>query len=358
MYKIGAGLGSIGLLTEDFSEANISENMIGIIPFDKDTSAFLALFLLTKYGQLQIQRHMSFQAQPKINVTDIKKIRVPNPTKAFLSRISSIVQKSYLKRKEANQKYKEAEEMLVKTLGEGLIDQSFNTTYLSSNDDVMNSAMLRLDADYYGATYGKANDIFPKSILFKDIAQVVTDVIDPTLEPSRHFKYISIKDIDAATGEIKQFESILGWKAPSRARLLIKTRDILLSSLKGSMDKVGLTPDELDGAIASTGFFVIRELGRKFPAEALFILLRTPFVKSQLERKASGAIMEAVSSKEFESIRVPDIQDDKLIDLITSLVSESFNLRHESLHYIEQAETEVEYYIKRSCSDDSTFKQQ
>lgn len=358
MYKIGAGLGNIGLLTEDFDEANISENMIGIIPYNKDASAFLAVFLLTKYGQLQIQRQVSYQAQPKMNVADIVNIQVPKPDEPFRSFISSNVQKSYLKRKEANQKYKEAESILVMTLGEGLVDQSSSITYLSGNNAVMKSTNLRLDADYYGSAYSKGNDSISKSVLFRDIAQVVTDVIDPTQEPSRYIRYISIKDINAATGEVEQFESISGWKAPSRARLLVKARDILLSSLKGSLDKVGIVPNDLDGAIASTGFFVIRELGKNFPAEALFMLLRTPFVKNQLQRKASGAIMEAISSKEFKSIWVPDIRGDESIELITSLVNESFNLRRESRHYIEQAKTEVEYYIERSCRNDSTFKQQ
>lgn len=351
VYKIGAGSGTVGLLTEDFREANISENMIGIKSFDKHISPFLAIFLTTEYGQRQIERQKSFQAQPKINVTDIEKILVPIPDQEFQLFISSLVQEAYSKRKESNQMYAEAESVLGEVLGMELFKQSYSKAYTASSGNVLGSTTLRLDASYHGSTYGWADEVLSRSAPLKEIATMVTDSIETSEYQTRQFRYISLKSIDGTTGEINEVENLLGWQAPSRARLLVKARDVLVSSLKGSVDKVGMVPDELDGAVASTGFFVVREGTSKMPAEALFLLFRAPFLRAQLERLASGAILEAVSNKEFANTRVPVIQNPESIARIVSLVRQSFELRHQSRQYIEQAKREIREYVKRNVKD-------
>ena len=48
---------------------------------------------------------------------------------------------------------------------------------------------------------------------------------------------------------------IKGDQAPSRARRILKENDVIVSSVKGSLEKVALVDKEYDGSLASTGFF-------------------------------------------------------------------------------------------------------
>jgi type I restriction enzyme S subunit len=358
LYKIGAGLGSIGLLTDELPDANISENMIGIRPFNKHMSPFLAVFLITEYGQRQIKRQKSFQAQPKINVTDIEKILIPVPHDDCLAKVSYLIQEAYSKREEATQTYAEAENILAKVLGTGWLRESGSKTYSASSMDILESTTFRLDAPYYGSTYGQSEQMLSRSTPLREIATIVADTIHTSEHPTKQFRYISLKSIDETTGEIREVENLLGWQAPSRARLLVRTRDILVSSLRGSIDKVAMVPDELDGAIASTGFFVVRERSNQMPAEVLLALFRAPFLRAQLERLASGAILEAVSNTEFKKIRVPIGQSQELITKVAALVRQSFRLHSQCQQHVEQAKIEVEKYVERGVRDVSPLEQQ
>jgi len=137
----------------------------------------------------------------------------------------------------------------------------------------------------------------------------------------------------------------MGHEAPSRARMLVKAGDVLVSSLLGSLDNVGLVSEELDCAVASTGFFVIGS--DHFLSEFLFLIFRSNLIKLQLEEKTASAIMIAVPKKTFGDLLVPAIPQEEHKQ-ISNLVKQSFALRKEAEELLEKAKKEVEGFIEKN----------
>ena len=95
-----------------------------------------------------------------------------------------------------------------------------------------------------------------------------------------------------------------------------------------------MVPKELDGEVASTGFFVVNS--DNYLNEFLFLLFRSEIMKKQLEQKTAGAIMAAVPKSVFGDLLVPIIPKQKQ-EKIDELVKQSFVLRKEAKQLLDEA---------------------
>lgn len=306
----------------------------------------LFAFLKTKYAINQLVRLTMASMYPAMSEEDIGTIFIPLPSSSFQENIETVIKKSYKKLNEANAKYKEAETLLNKTLGIERLDLNQDKTFEVGFNEV--EPTLRFDAERYQPKYKQIKKVISKSGYkvkkLKEVAKISTKKIDPTQEPTKYFNYIELANINPSTGEIEEYSQIIGYKAPSRARMLVKSGDVLVASLSGSLDNVGLVPVELDSAIASTGFFVIRS--EHFLSEFLFLLFRSDLMKLQLEEKTAGAIMSAVPKTTFGDLLIPLVPLEKQ-RLVSNLIKESFRLRKEAKGLLEKAKKEVEQYIEK-----------
>ena len=75
---------------------------------------------------------------------------------------------------------------------------------------------------------------------------------------AREFTYVDIGSVDRETKRIVDPKVLPSSKAPSRAKQLLKTGDVLVSMTRPNLNAVALVPPDLDGAIGSTGFHVLR----------------------------------------------------------------------------------------------------
>ena len=80
--------------------------------------------------------------------------------------------------------------------------------------------------------------------------------VDPRQEADVEFTYIDIGGIDGL--RIAETKRLTSSQAPSRARQLVRAGDTVLSTVRTYLRKTALVPPELDGAVASTGFCVLR----------------------------------------------------------------------------------------------------
>lgn len=87
--------------------------------------------------------------------------------------------------------------------------------------------------------------------------------------------------------------------------MLLRAGDVILSSLRGSLKSIAIVPEELDGSIGTTGFFVLRPKEEAINKESLWWVLRTDICQRQLEQIASGTIMAAVNEKELKKLLIP-----------------------------------------------------
>lgn len=134
----------------------------------------------------------------------------------------------------------------------------------------------------------------------------VAKLIDLREHPQRLFNgtfpYIEISDIDPRTGWVNAKDVPVS-KAPSRARKLVRAGDVLVSTVRPERGAVGVVPDDLDGAICSTGLAVLRPEG--IEPYLLRRLLVTRFVIGQMERHNVGIAYPAISERELLAFKLP-----------------------------------------------------
>lgn len=119
--------------------------------------------------------------------------------------------------------------------------------------------------------------------------------------------YIDIAAVNARTGDIIPSE-IQASEAPSRARKLVSSGDILISSVRPERNAVARVPPELDGAVASTGFFVVHPLPAwRDRSDRLFLYLKTePFIR-QAGRRCTSSMYPVLNETDLLTILVPKI---------------------------------------------------
>lgn len=351
VVRVGVGISDNVVVFDEFVGAAYSDNTIRIeINKDKVNPFYLSVYLNSKYGRKYWERVQKGSARPLISYENIFEVIIPIPPYPFQKKIESLVKSAYEKRKLADEKYKQAQELLNKILGIEKLELKEEKVFEARFGEIEQT--LRFDAEHYQPKYKRAREFIIKlGYEVKKLKEVVTissKKINPSDEPTKSFSYIELANVNSSTGEIEEVSQVQGHSAPSRARMLVKKDDVLVSSLLGSLDNVGLVPAELDGAVASTGFFVIRS--KFFLPEFLFLLFKSNLMRLQLEERTAGAIMSAIPKTAFEDLLISIIPEEHQKQ-VSDLVRQSFLLRKESKELIEKAKKEIEEFIERGESE-------
>ena len=121
--------------------------------------------------------------------------------------------------------------------------------------------------------------------------------------PDEEFRYIDLSAVDQDTKSITEAREIGCADAPSRARQLVRTGDVLVSTVRPNLNGVARVPNDLNGATASTGFCVLRPDPEKLSGSYLFHWVKSAAFVGDMVSKATGASYPAVSDRIiFESL--------------------------------------------------------
>lgn len=161
------------------------------------------------------------------------------------------------------------------------------------------------------------------------------------------FPYIEIGEIDTTTGEIKTVTDLDINEAPSRAKMVVKTGDLLISTTRPARGAIALFYGEL--AIASTGFCVVKEVNyNRVNKMYLFHVLRSHLCLNQMEQRSSGGNYPAITNEELKKILIPLPPLEKQNEItshIQGIRDQAKQLRAEATAGLEQAKRDVEAMI-------------
>lgn len=127
---------------------------------------------------------------------------------------------------------------------------------------------------------------------------------DPSLEPNKSFIYVDISSVDNVTKRIVNPHTLLGKDAPSRARKVIRTNDVIVSTTRPNLNAVALVPPDLDEQICSTGFCVLRA-NNDLESNYLFYFVQCARFVDSLTNLVSGALYPAVNDGQVLEQLIP-----------------------------------------------------
>jgi type I restriction enzyme, S subunit len=133
----------------------------------------------------------------------------------------------------------------------------------------------------------------PKQWTESSIGKVVvkTKQRDPRKNPEEIFQYVDVSSVSNESYKITSATPTLGSEAPSRARKAIETDDVLFATVRPTLKRIALVPPELNGAIASTGYCILRCDKTKADSRFLYSFLITDHYNARmagLERGTSA----------------------------------------------------------------------
>jgi type I restriction enzyme S subunit len=306
----------------------------------------LNLFLNCKYGVLSIRR-LSRRAvnQANVNAQELQSILMPRFSSDFQEILTRYSNDSWTLYTESERLYKQAEQLLLAELGLQDWKPTHALTFVGSYRGVMQAQ--RIDAEYFHPKYDELRGhirSYPNgSLRITDIATNSDEAIEPTAHAEDDYRYVELADINQGIGTIESANKIKGKDAPSRARMLLRVGDVIASSVEGSLGKVALVSEEYNGAIGSTGFFVLRP--RNVQSGYLLALVKSMIVREQMRCESSGTILSAVPAKSLRNVIVPNIPPKKQNE-IAQLVEKSHAARREAKALLEKAKRAVEIAIE------------
>lgn len=129
--------------------------------------------------------------------------------------------------------------------------------------------------------------------------------VDPMLLGTEMFRYIDLSSVDQEKKMVSESRTLPTADAPGRARQLIQSGDILVSTVRPNLNAVALVAAENEGAIASTGFCVLRPRLDQVLPEFMFAWVRTRMFIEEASSKAQGASYPAVTDRVVTSMSMP-----------------------------------------------------
>lgn len=345
LMSIVGTIGEISIVTTD-ANATCSCKLAILRPKKNVSSEIIALYLQSKYGQNQIRKFIRGAVQMGFILEDINQIFVPAFSKDFQSKIESLVKSAHERLEESKSLYAQAENLLLCELGVSNPPENSDScgnanVSIKRFSDVFKSG--RLDSEYYQKKY----DLIEEKISHLETLQIseIGKLNDKNFSPKENaeYKYIELADI-GGQGEISSCTVAKGSALPTRARRIVHKGDVLVSSIEGSLQSCAIVPAEFDGALCSTGFYVIEP--ETMNAETLLILLKSENIQLLLKKGCSGTILTNISKEEFLKIRIP-VLPPEIQSKIASLVQSSFVCRTESRQLLQNAKTLVEQEIEK-----------
>ncbi len=340
---VGNTVGLVGYNQYDLRPFNFTENCARIRAKEVFPEFLLAV-LLSKIGQLQVDREKVGTAQPKLSLDRLRNFFIPVPTKELQKKIREIIEASTESNQNAENLYAQAEDLLLEELGL----KDFKT-----DDDLFSIVNLsnvksarRMDAEYFQPKYEKLISKIKNRLKLEDIATIKRgSLIDPKYySETEGIPYLRGGDFSSGRIEKSSLIYINGFKLENETR--VKTNDIVFASI-GSVGTLSLVDEEFDNSFISnnTAKISIKNKQEIIP-EYMFIVLQSIVGKWQFERESSQTAQPKISDSQVKNFYIPTLPKPTQ-QKIAGLVSQSHEARKKAKELLEEAKQKVEELIEK-----------
>jgi restriction endonuclease S subunit len=329
-------VGKAAVIMED-ADVAFASYLFRIRPNQKINSSTLAVYLNSKMGREQIQRHSAVSNQTNFSPAKFKSISIPNFSTEIQIEVNSLIYSAYSMNKEAHNLYDQASRIIKEEIGEMKVNSKNNCIEewkrVRTNE--------RIDAEYYAPLFQESTKIlnsYPNGTTMLKDNNILDGKFVP--EPDRIYSYIELGNIDNKLGMIRDFSLSEGRRLPSRARRIVREGNVIVSSVEGSLEASGLISEGEDGFVCSTGFHVL-DFSEQFLPETLLMIMKSSLIQNLLKRGSTGTILSAISKNELKKIPLPLIPIETQRKIGT-IVKKSHKLRREVRELVNRATKIIE----------------
>lgn len=324
-----------------------------VIKSQKINPFFLFIFLKTRYAVKQLERKTSAAMYPAVGEDEIMNLKLINPPESFQLQIEQKVQLAYEKQKQANQRYIEAEKLLLTELGVEDFKVSSAKTNIITYSNYKSS--LRLDSRYYLPKYEDILKIITKSgFEILTVSDIVVEPIKSGATPLAgtnayigkeygvpFFRIVNIKDYQLVTEDLLYIRPDIHKTILKRSQ--IKPGDVLFS-IAGTIGICAVVPETIIDGNINQALAIIR-LKNDFNPYFVSIYFNSIIGRLISEKISRPVVQSNLNLTELATLKIPNFSR-TIQNKIASLVQDSFKLKKDCEDLIKIAIGEVENMIK------------
>ncbi len=198
---------------------------------------------------------------------------------------------------------------------------------------VKENSDFRIDAEYYRRYFFNLLNKITSNNYF--VLYEISSNKTKRFKGDSDFDYLEISNISTADASCT-YKKINKEDTPSRAQKILKSKDVIISTVRPNRNAVSII-DEIDGLkVASSGFCVLRNFKYVLP-EYIFILFKTYIFRDLLDRETKATMYPAVSEDDILKLQIPILTID-LQNKIQKFVKQIFAKQNHSKSLYSQAE--------------------
>lgn len=344
----GVGRMAVAAVPPQGFEGNINQHIARIRTKDRASSEALAAWLNTDIAEALAKRRSTGGTRPALDYPALRSMPV-----ILDERVERDVRAAYDAYKaaltEASQKLTGIDDYLLAELEITLPPEPENTLASRIFTAQRRELEQRFDPAYFSSRFSRiqhALEAVPHHRL-REVAHFSAEQWDQVSDFGDVFPYLEISAINTATGEVSGIDSIPKERAPSRAKMLVRERDILVSTTRPNRGAITFVESDIQTPlVASTGFSVIRDVAEaKVSKVFLLILLRSRLCLLQLEQRSSGGNYPAITQSELGRVLIPAVAphvQSKVVTHVKALQAEAKQLRQQAQTELEAAKRRIE----------------
>ena len=192
----------------------------------------------------------------------------------------------------------------------------------------------RWDIDYHSPPEKIKRYPESRRIKVSKLATVSKQKRKPRDKPEEKFRYIDISSVNVKTGVIEEAQELIGEEAPSRARMVVRAYDVIVSTVRPTRGAIAVIPEELDNEICSTGFCVLRPKRETNPYY-LHCVLKLDSTAEQFRKFSTGTSYPAILDGDVLKTIVPGASKEEQ-DAISLTVRSAYEERKRLLEKAER----------------------
>ena len=348
---VGATIGQIAIVQDSIKEGNINQNIARVRILDSSINPYYAgLFFLSKYGQLQIFRFVTGNAQAYLNSFQIGSFKIPVLSKQIqdelglcFKKVEDFVENSY-------SLYSQAETLLLEELGLKDFKPEYEKTYTAKLSNAFSAH--RIDAEYFQPACEEVIEkLRENNIELQPLRKFILSIqkgIEPGSENYQDEGKLFIRvsnlskygftDRDQKYLSEELYQQLIETYEP-------KQGDFLLT--KDATPGIAYVVKEQIEGIISSGILRLQINENEIDKEYLALCINSIIGKMQVERDCGGSVILHWKPEQVKRLQIP-LLPLQTQQKIASLVQQSHEARKKAKELLEIAKRAVEIAIENS----------
>jgi hypothetical protein len=345
LLSMSGSVGSVAVALDSWKyPINSNQDIAKIIP-SKVSPYYLAAYLSSRFGQIQIERLPVGSVQQHVFLWMIERIQVPRFAGWLEDCVAELAASAYRLNETVSEHFDDAEAVLVSALGLADWTPPEPLSYTARASDAF--AAGRLDAQYFMPAKEQV-----RQSLAALPGQLLSDRVDSIREqwlPDRAPPHMRVRNYDVTDALVPLLDAE---KEPTAAadigsmKKVLRDGDVVISRLRAYLKEIAVVRTDDDVlSVGSSEFIVLRPRGTSISPEALIVFLRSAPVQTILKWCRDGSQHPRFSEGDLLSIAVPDALE-QVSPQIAAIVQKGFAARSRALQLLDCARHAVEIAIE------------